>query len=123
MKFILTILAVLILFASGCVSVSYLPSDDSRTYPPTTSVKVFWEKPDVPYTVLGMITAESGDVGEEKIFAKLKKRAMKLGAHGLLMGNSSQTASAFGTFNQGTGYVIPIEKHRLEAIAIRFNEE
>ena len=101
-----------------------MPSDSSRKYPPTTSVKVFWEeKPEEPYVVLGMITAESSDVGEEKIFAKLKKRAMKIGANGLLMGTSSQRTKNIGSFNQNYGSIIPIDEHRLEAIAIRFNEE
>ena len=120
---------VLVLLLSGCISVSYLPSDDSHRYSTTTSLKVFWdEMPDQPYVVLGKLTAQSGDYGEEAIFSKLKKKAMSIGADGLLMGNLSKTTGQLGSFTPsytgsgGYGYIIPTETHRMEAIAIRFTD-
>ena len=121
MKCNLKIGAILALFLSSCVSVSYLPTDETRSYPPTNSLKVFWEKPDEPYTVLGMLIAE--DHGEEGLFSALKKKAMSIGAHGIIMKSPSQPIRIYGYSSSRYGTLSADSSHRLEALAIRLNEE
>ena len=120
MKCLLKIMIILTLFLSGCVSVSYLPTDETRTYPSTDSLKVFWEKPDEPYIALGMLTAE--DHGEEQLFAAIKKKAMSIGAHGIIMKSPKQQIRIYGYTSSRSGLLTSSSSHRLEAIAIRFNE-
>ena len=117
---LLALLALLALLVSGCVSVSYLPTDDNITYPPTNSLKVFWEKPDIPHKVIGMLIAE--DYGEEELFAVLKKKAMSIGAQGIIMKSPTQQIRIYGYSSPRAGTFSANRSHRLEAIAIRFNE-
>ena len=121
MKCTVKIGAILALFLSSCVSVSYLPTDEMRSYPPTNSLKVFWEKPDEPHTVLGMLIAE--DHGEEELFSALKKKAMSIGAHGIIMKAPSQQIRIHGYSSSRYGILSADRSHRLEALAIRFNEK
>jgi len=121
MKCVLKTLVILALFLSSCVSVSYLPTDETRSYPPTNALKVFWEKPDEPYTVLGMLIAE--DHGEEGLFSALKKKAMSIGAHGIIMKSPSQQIRIYGYSSSRYGTLSADSAHRLEALAIRLNEE
>lgn len=121
MRCTLKIVAILMLFLSSCVSVSYLPTDDTHTYPPTNSLKVYWEKPDVSYIVLGMLIAE--DHGEEELFSTLKKKAMSIGAHGIIMKSPTQQIRIYGYSSSRAHTFSASRSHRLEAIAIRFNNE
>ena len=121
MKCILKTLTIFAIFLSSCVSVSYLPTDETRSYLPTNALKVFWEKPDEPYTVLGMLIAE--DHGEEGLFSALKKKAMSIGAHGIIMKSPSQQIRIYGYSSSRYGTLSADRSHRLEALAIRLNEE
>ena len=121
MKCTLKILSILVLFISSCVSISYLPSDDTSAFPPTNSLKVYWEKPDKPYAVLGMLIAE--DHGEEDLFSALKKKAMSIGAHGIIMKSPTQQIRIYGYSSSHSGVLSESRSYRLEAIAIRFNEK
>lgn len=118
MKPTLTIL--IIVFISSCVHVSYLPTDDMLTYPPTNSLKIYWERPEVSYTIIGMLVAEGE--GEEQLFAYIKKKAMSIGAQGIIMRMPAQQTETHGTFFYGNGTIVSDKFHRLEAIVIRFND-
>ena len=114
---------VIVLILSGCATISYLPSDSSATFPRTDSIKVFFGKPEVPYTEIGLIVAESGDYTEEVLFGLLKKKAMSIGAQGIIMRNLSQETGTIGIPSSlGGTMMVPVTSHRLEAIAIRFGE-
>ena len=117
---IVTIITFLMLI--GCANVSYLPFDSSVTFPSTGSIKVFSDKPEVPYIELGLITAESGDISEEGLFDLLKKKAMSIGAHAIIMKLSNQQTGTVGIPSYGGTLMVPVTSHRLEAIAIRFQE-
>jgi hypothetical protein len=109
-QFLLTVLAILLLI--GCATIKYLPVESSITYPPTNSVKIYMEKPDASYIELGLITVESDAYDEEKLFDDLKKKAMSIGAHGIIMRSLSPRTGYYG-----------IKISRLEAVAIRFKSE
>lgn len=120
------------LFFVGCASVSYLPTDDSITYPPTKSVKIFWETPNIPYTKIGIVSAQaSSDSGykEEELFKLLKEKAMSIGADGIIMDAISQqqkTSSGLmvtPNFSGGTNLTPVMSSgtaYRLVGIAIKF---
>ena len=120
-KVLMILITILILL--GCATISYLPSDSSVTFPPTESVKVFFDKPEMPYIELGLIVAESGDISEEALFYLLKKKGTSIGAHGIIMRHPTQQTGTIGMpSSQGGTMMIPVTSHRLEAIAIRFKE-
>jgi hypothetical protein len=113
------LVSVFLIICFGCATVSFLPNDESTTYEPTQSVKVYWEKPEEPYVVIGKVAAESVDFGEEVLFKKLKEKAMAAGAHAVIMGGASQESSVVGAPVYGCATVEP---GRLEALAIRFTD-
>ncbi|HEC15602.1 MAG TPA: hypothetical protein ENI99_03375 [Sedimenticola sp.] len=116
-------LLIFITLITGCASVSYLPVDKSITYPPTDNLEVFWKEPNKNYKIIGKISVESGDLGEEELFEELKNKAMAVGAHAIIMGGTSKQSSVVGTPVYGGGTVIvPVTETRLEAIAIRFDD-
>jgi hypothetical protein len=117
------LLSVVLLTIVGCASISYLPTDESKTYAPTSSLKIYWEKPQEPYTIIGKVSAESGDYTQETLFKKLKEKAKAVGAHAIIMNDPSQESSIVGTpaYNGGT-MILPVTINRLDAIAIRFEK-
>jgi uncharacterized protein YgiM (DUF1202 family) len=118
------IIVLTVLLVSGCAGVKYIPLESSITYPPTDSVLIFKEKPNVPYTELGIITAESSDYGEEKLLDMLKEKAMSIGAHGLIMRPpSSRTRTIVVPVSPGGTPMTPTTTtYEIGAIAIRFKE-
>ena len=122
MKRIIKPLFLVFLFACySCVSTSYLPTDDSVTYAPTESIKVYWEEPQESYIIIGRVSAKSEDVKEEAIFKKIKKKAMAVGANAIIMGGTSQESSVVGIpSNSGGTLITPVSSTRLAAFAIRF---
>lgn len=117
-----SLLLSLILSAYGCVSVNFLPTDDTKSYPPTSSVKVYWEEPKEAHQVIGRLSIQSEDYGEEELFKQLKQKAMSVGAQGIIMLGTNQQSSVVGVPVYGGGTVIaPVTSTRLEAIAIQFN--
>jgi len=118
-----TFLLVFLLTCYGCVSITFLPTDESATYAPTESIKVYWEKPQQSYTIIGRVSAESGDIDEEALFKNLKQKAMAEGAHAIIMGDTSQQSSVVGIpMYGGSTLIAPVSSTRLYAIAIRFAE-
>jgi hypothetical protein len=114
-------LVVFLLTYYGCATTTFLPTDESATYAPTESIKVYWEKPQEPYTIIGRVAAEGDDIDEETLFKELKKKAKSVGAHAIIMGDTSQQRSVYGTPMYGGGtLIVPTSSNRIEAIAIRF---
>ena len=114
-------LLVFLLTCYGCATTTFLPTDESATYAPTESLKVYWEKPQEPYTIIGRVAAEGDDIDEETLFKELKQRAKLVGAHAIIMGDMSQHRSVIGTPMSGGGtLIVPTSSNRIDAIAIRF---
>jgi len=62
-------------------------------------------------------------LSREKVFAKLKARAMEVGADAILMGASGVDMSVMGMPTSGGGtMIVPVGVNRLEALAIRFTD-
>ena len=116
-----TFLLVFFLTCYGCATTTFLPTDESATYAPTESLKVYWEKPQEPYTIIGKVAAEGDDIDEETLFKELKQKAKSVGAHAIIMGDTSKQRSVIGTPMYGGGtLIVPTSSHRIDAIAIRF---
>ncbi len=114
-------LLVFLLTCYGCVSTTFLPTDESAIYAPTESIKVYWEEPQKSYTIIGRVSAESEDLDEETLFKELKQKAMAAGAHAIIMGGTSQQSSVVGTPIYGGGtLIVPVSSTRIDAMAIRF---
>ena len=76
-----TVIALLPLL--GCASTKYLPST-SGTYPPTSNAVVYyWDKPDRPYTEMGMINVKAQS--ETEMYERFKLKAMEIGADGVFI--------------------------------------
>jgi len=120
--FIKTLFFISIFIFNGCISISFLPNDESITYSPTDSVKVFWDAPKDSYFIIGKVIVESEDYNEEQLFKRLKQKAMEVGAHAIIMVSSNQQNSIYGTPMNGGTLIISETRRRLEAIAIRFKE-
>ncbi len=119
-KAIQALLLIVLLSCPGCATVTFLPTDDSTTYTPTETLKVYWEEPQQPYIVIGKISAESEDFSEKDLFDILKQKAMAIGAHAIIMGGRSRRSSGGVAMPLGTSFVfIPSTSTRIEALAIR----
>jgi hypothetical protein len=119
-----TFLLAFIFACVGCATISFLPTNESVEYPPTDSVEIYWQQPDKPFKIIGRVSAESGDFGEETLFKMLKKKAMAEGAHAIIVGGTSEEGSAVGMPVYGSGtMIVPVIHTRIEGIAIRFIEE
>ncbi len=108
----------------GCSTVKYVQLD-TATYPRTDSIKVYLEKPNVPYKELGIITTESSDYDDEKLFDMLKEKAMSVGAQGIIMRPPSRRSrTIMAPVPPGGTPLVPTKTTRvLGAIAIRFNDQ
>ena len=111
-------LLLLIIFLTGCATISYLPSS-SRTSTPTTSVEVLWEKPQKLYIELGQVTVESSSHTDEQLFEKLKQKAMQIGADAIIVKSTIPYATApRGSWLFVSGKTV----RRLEALAIKYKQ-
>lgn len=112
-----TLILLLGFMLAGCgISVSYLKIDDT-IYPPTNSIKVFFEEPQEEYVSIGLIkvsSTRSVQDDEQAVFNALKKRAQSFGAQAIII--KSRTSS----FNPWGGLLWGARKVGIEAIAIRF---
>jgi hypothetical protein len=108
----------------GCAKVNYLPRSTSTTYQPTTDVEILWTSPTRPFTELGLITVESDSLSEESMLTKLRQRAMKAGAHAVIMAGPGEKApGAIAVPIAGGGFVMaPIDRRRMQGLAIRYSD-
>jgi len=120
-KVFLVLLSTIIVLS--CVSVRYFPST-TNSYAPTDRCEVYWHwrPPEFSYTEIGLIVVESDTLEHKKMLEKLKKRAMAIGANGVIVGfGSSKTYWWFGRgpygFSGGSSTTL-----RLEGIAIRYDQ-
>lgn len=117
------LIAALALLLTSCVKMAYLATDVGRHYPPSTVVEILWKEPDRPFTVIGRVSASSDSRSEETLFRRIQERAAREGAHAVIVGGGSQTSSVVGAPLATGGMIIaPIERRRLEALAIRWND-
>ena len=76
-----TVISLLLLL--GCGSTKYLPSSP-KTYSPTSGVMIYyWEKPDRPYTEVGVIEVNAQT--EKGMLERFKQKAMEIGADGVFI--------------------------------------
>ena len=122
-SFIKVLLFTFLFIFYGCVSISFLPKDESIKYSPTDSVEVYWEEPQESYFIIGKIIVESEDYGEEELFKRLKQKAMEVGAYAIIMTGSNQQSSVYGTPMNGGTLILSGTRRRLEAFAIRFENK
>jgi hypothetical protein len=70
-------------FLAGCASVTthVVPLDPAQTYPPTQNVRLLLEKPDRPYTSIGLLESR-GEVGtsEAELLSDIRTKARQIGA-------------------------------------------
>ncbi len=119
---VVIIMVVCVGFSLACATVTFLPTDDSTTYTPTETLKVYWKEPQQPYIVIGKILAKQGGRNvEEQLFKTLKQKAMRIGAHAIIMRGTSQKSSGAVLVPVGTSFfLLPATEVRIEAFAIRF---
>lgn len=113
----LTFILILGFMFAGCgISGSYLQTDDEN-YPPTNSVKVFFEKPQEEYITIGLVKASSTrsvQNDEEAVFKELKQKAQIFGAHAIIITSRTNRFNPWGGLLWGARIV------EMEAEAIRF---
>ncbi len=102
---------------TGCVSTKYRPANGVEKYSPTDSLEVLKNYPDRTYTVLGTITARGRS--EKRIMNEIKKKAMKAGAHAIVVKPpamiTSEYTSEMRTEFRGSEWIY-------EAVLIRFED-
>jgi dihydroorotase len=115
-------------FIGGCTVIQKLDNAEAthilsgKNYPPTdqVSVKIFVERPDFRYEVIGLVEARGMAFllgGEEKdqqlaIFA-LKREAAKIGADGIIITDSRQEVASVS--KEGTS-----TERRIKGLAIKW---
>jgi hypothetical protein len=108
----------------SCSKAQYMPVDRSVAYMPTDSVNIYWEKPNLPYKEIGILSAEGSDLSEEELLDLLKEKARSVGAHGVIMKPSGQRSRTIGIPGSvgGTTLAPRAITTQLHGIAIRFDE-
>ena len=122
---ILLFFALIITFSlSSCSRVQYMPVDRSINYAPTNSVNIYWQKPNLPYKEIGILSAEGSDLSEDELLDMLKGKAMSIGGHGVIMKPSTQRTRTIGIPGSlsGTTLAPRAVTYQLHGIAIRFDE-
>lgn len=111
------VLACLVL-AAGCVATKYIPAEGAKSYPPTEDLRVFHSSPpEGTYEILGIVAAEG--MNENKLLENLKKKAMSVGAEGLILRRFSELSKEYAS-ERRTEFAS--HKVRYEGIAIRFKK-
>ena len=116
-----TVIIACLLLLSGCANYgfNYLPTEPDVRYAPTKSVHVFWEKPDLHYEEIGLITVEKADTTWEELYNILVEKAQSVGAEGLIIrlrGKDITPEIVYGVSK-------PLVLFRIEAMAIRYDED
>lgn len=102
---------------AGCVSTKYLPAKGVGKYPPTDNLEVLKNYPDRNHTVLGTISAVGRS--EEKIMNKIKAKAMKAGAHAIVVKPPARLDNVY-TSQMRTEF--KKSEWKYEAVFIRFEK-
>ncbi len=110
-----------LLLLTGCANYgfNFMPTEPDVTYPPTKSVHVFWEKPDLHYEELGLITVEKADTTWEELYDILVAKARAVGAEGLIIRSRHKDTTPMIVY----GLSKPLVIFRIEAMAIRYDED
>ena len=109
----------LIFLAAGCVTTKYLPAEGAKSYPPTKQIRVLSSSPpENTFEVLGLVTAEG--TNKRKLLENLKKKAMSVGAEGLIIRMASEISSEYASERRREFSTYEI---RFEGIAIRFKDQ
>ncbi len=119
----LTVVVALALASAGCVRTSTIALAPGQAHPavPQSEVFVFLAEKDVPgpYEKLALITAEAatGWTDERQMVDALKKKAGKMGANGIILGDIREPSAG----EKIAAAVLNAEAMRQgEAVAIRF---
>ncbi len=103
---------------TGCVATKFLPAEGAKRYPPAAQIKVFrTSPPEGTYEILGIVTAEG--LNENKLLINLKKKAMSVGADGLILRRASELS---GSYTSEWRTEFKKYKIRYEAVAIKFKK-
>ena len=103
---------------AGCVATKFYPAEGAKRYPPTTQIKVFRSSPpEGTYEILGIATAEGGN--DNKLLSNLKKKAMSVGADGLILRRVSEITGSYASERRSE---FSTYKIRYEGIAIKFKK-
>ncbi|MDJ0849702.1 MAG: hypothetical protein QNK04_15125, partial [Myxococcota bacterium] len=117
------IVVILALLLTGCVSTSFLATDTNQRYEPTTTIEALWATPERRYVVIGKVSAKGDDVASaETVFEELKKRAMREGAHAVVMGEVASEMTVGGVPSSGGTIVYSSSYEVQQALAIRFTD-
>ena len=110
--------AIAVFGLTGCIATKFYPAEGARRYPPTTQIKVFRSSPpEGTYEILGIVSAEGRN--DNKLLANLKKKAMSVGADGLILRRVSEVT---GTYASERREEFSTYKMRYEGIAIKFKK-
>ena len=102
---------------SGCVSTKYFPAQGAGKYPPSDTLEEFRNYPGRPYTVIGTITALGRS--QQKIMEKIRARAMKAGAHAIVVKPPARITQQFESQRRKE---FGKSEWKYEAILIRFED-
>ena len=103
---------------TGCVTTKFFPAEGAKRYPPTTQIRVFRSSPpEETYEILGIVTAEG--LNENELQSNLKKKAMAVGADGLILRRASKITGSYSSERQRE---FSTQKIRHEGIAIKFKK-
>ena len=85
------IFLIVMLFYWGCTSVGVNLIDQSKRYPPTKNALLLFETPDKDYEVIAIIEGKGGKYKNgSQVIESMRKKAQKVGAHALLLNNTSK---------------------------------
>jgi len=111
------------LWIAGCsgISTKYFPAHGAKTYPSTKDLLIFRDYPERQYEILGVVSvsAYSGSVSKKRLFSRLKKKAMAVGAHAIVVRPARELTREISS-SRRTEFVT--SRTVLEAVAIRFKE-
>jgi hypothetical protein len=79
---LLFVTVITLLFLLGCASTKH-PASSSQLVPSTSSVVIYWDKPDRPYMEIGTIKVKAHS--DTAMLEKLKQKAMEMGANGVII--------------------------------------
>ncbi len=115
MKKILFLLSISI-FLIGCVTVDYT---GKKGHGYSNIVKIFWEKPDFEYRVLGRIQATGEFAKESMVFDKIIEKAREVGAKAIIVMNTAKD-DVYVPMNESFVY---IDTTHIWALAIWYDDK